>query len=503
MNFISISSPALNSNGAKIFCVDLRSDHGSSFGPRWCMVQPGISGPARGVTARALAYTPRRTGFDSWWGRSHDATERRVFSGISRIPRPCTPAPQHTHLASSSSTLKTSMLRGTQTSSLHFPFEEIWTALNIEVFRGVEGAAPGMKGLGKWEISEKTRRPARFPHGKIRRAEVVRWSDYSSLNWANRRGGPDFRMLGSCRTMPLTGGVFSGFCRFRHPCVPALPPRSPRFIVLSSQDLAWQGPCDKIRTLSHGAGCLDIRTNISVDPLCLEEQVPPNVGIAEWQHPIRNSPPSLIPLGAAVAERLDSSPHHHGERVRSPAGSLRNFAQVGIVLDDAAGRWAFSGISRFFPPLHSGSAPYSPFHRHRLSRPLLFFPRNSIALIYVLCPLKAPAYMAHEVRCKVFEVLFFPRNSIALIYVLCPLKAPAYMAHESHRYTLCNENTHVSSEPLRLAAMAHLMSVEESTLELMRFLVFKKKNEGKFGLGCVGAHIRWFNVKRLRQLMPL
>ncbi|KAJ8888859.1 hypothetical protein PR048_008353 [Dryococelus australis] len=36
MNFISISSPALNSNGATVFCVDLGSDLGSIFKPRWC-----------------------------------------------------------------------------------------------------------------------------------------------------------------------------------------------------------------------------------------------------------------------------------------------------------------------------------------------------------------------------------------------------------------------------------------------------------------------------------
>ncbi|KAJ8880502.1 hypothetical protein PR048_016972 [Dryococelus australis] len=36
MNFISISSPALNSNGGTVFCVDLRPDLGSSFESRWC-----------------------------------------------------------------------------------------------------------------------------------------------------------------------------------------------------------------------------------------------------------------------------------------------------------------------------------------------------------------------------------------------------------------------------------------------------------------------------------
>ncbi|KAJ8870539.1 hypothetical protein PR048_029562 [Dryococelus australis] len=36
MNFITISSPALNLNVVVVFCVDLRSDLGSSFEPRWC-----------------------------------------------------------------------------------------------------------------------------------------------------------------------------------------------------------------------------------------------------------------------------------------------------------------------------------------------------------------------------------------------------------------------------------------------------------------------------------
>ncbi|KAJ8873890.1 hypothetical protein PR048_024726 [Dryococelus australis] len=48
----------------------------------------------------------------------HDAAGRRVFSGISRFPHPCIPALFPTHLASSSSALKTSMLRATQISLL-------------------------------------------------------------------------------------------------------------------------------------------------------------------------------------------------------------------------------------------------------------------------------------------------------------------------------------------------------------------------------------------------
>ncbi|KAJ8875124.1 hypothetical protein PR048_023017 [Dryococelus australis] len=68
---------------------------------------------------------PRRTVFDSRVapGFSHvgivpnDATGCRVFSGISRFPRPCIPALLHKYLASLSSALKTTMLRTAQISS--------------------------------------------------------------------------------------------------------------------------------------------------------------------------------------------------------------------------------------------------------------------------------------------------------------------------------------------------------------------------------------------------
>ncbi|KAJ8884326.1 hypothetical protein PR048_016183, partial [Dryococelus australis] len=46
MNFISISNPVLYSNGATIIRVDLRSDRGSSFEPRWCN-QAEVAGTKR------------------------------------------------------------------------------------------------------------------------------------------------------------------------------------------------------------------------------------------------------------------------------------------------------------------------------------------------------------------------------------------------------------------------------------------------------------------------
>ncbi|KAJ8888570.1 hypothetical protein PR048_008061 [Dryococelus australis] len=55
---------------------------------------------------------------------------------------------------------------------------------------------------------------------------------------------------------------------------------------------------------------------------------------------------TTLPTGAAVAERLVRSPPIKAIRVQSPAGSP-DFSHVGIAEDDAVGRRAFSGISRF------------------------------------------------------------------------------------------------------------------------------------------------------------
>ncbi|KAJ8868451.1 hypothetical protein PR048_029978 [Dryococelus australis] len=52
MNFISTFSPALNSNGATVFCVDHRSDLGSSFEPRRC------NGATLRITAAPVSWRP-------------------------------------------------------------------------------------------------------------------------------------------------------------------------------------------------------------------------------------------------------------------------------------------------------------------------------------------------------------------------------------------------------------------------------------------------------------
>ncbi|KAJ8892418.1 hypothetical protein PR048_004998 [Dryococelus australis] len=81
----------------------------------------------RGTAPRSRSRRP--AGFVTRQARAHlllsyvgivpdDVADRRVFSEFSRFPNHCIPALLHTHLASSSSTLKTSVFRATQISSL-------------------------------------------------------------------------------------------------------------------------------------------------------------------------------------------------------------------------------------------------------------------------------------------------------------------------------------------------------------------------------------------------
>ncbi|KAJ8881050.1 hypothetical protein PR048_017523 [Dryococelus australis] len=160
MNFISISSPVLNSNGATVSCVDLRSHLGWSFEPRWC----NRTLAAAHIVTRELHFagstSPQSV---PWYIQKHvtcrlswqqtqnlchersvvllvgpgsipglvtpvfsqviivpdDATGRRVFSRISCLPRPFIPALLPSRPISPSSALKTSLLRAAQISQFN------------------------------------------------------------------------------------------------------------------------------------------------------------------------------------------------------------------------------------------------------------------------------------------------------------------------------------------------------------------------------------------------
>ncbi|KAJ8892415.1 hypothetical protein PR048_004995, partial [Dryococelus australis] len=68
-----------------------------------------------------------------------DAAGRRVFSGISRFPRPCIPVPLHAHFASPLSVLKISMLRAAQISSLTLRKKQFSVGTRRQVLRSQRG----------------------------------------------------------------------------------------------------------------------------------------------------------------------------------------------------------------------------------------------------------------------------------------------------------------------------------------------------------------------------
>ncbi|KAJ8866722.1 hypothetical protein PR048_032583 [Dryococelus australis] len=123
---------------------------------------------------------------------------------------------------------------------------------------------------------------------------------------------PDFRILESCRTMPLVGGFFSVISRFP--------------LLLRS----CAAPC---------------RTRITHAVLIVPKHASASI----------RSP--NFPLGAMVAERLACSPPTMANRIQSPAGSpdFRMWESCLTMLLVGG----FSRGSLVPSPLHSGTAPYS------------------------------------------------------------------------------------------------------------------------------------------------
>ncbi|KAJ8866214.1 hypothetical protein PR048_032057 [Dryococelus australis] len=202
-----------------------------------------------------------------------DAAVRRVFPGVSRFPHPCIPALLHTHLASPSSALETSMLTAAHISELHFTtllyvLEIRKARVNLSCVRG-GGGLVFVKGGGGvvysanmlwWLIQQHVftqgtravckhytalwrstasmyRSSAReiitprlhsthgaglstiivYEHG----AAVMQWSDYlppTTANWVASGFLESGNRIGRCRWSE----VFLGISRFLCPCIPTL-----------------------------------------------------------------------------------------------------------------------------------------------------------------------------------------------------------------------------------------------------------------------------------------
>ncbi|KAJ8879235.1 hypothetical protein PR048_019841 [Dryococelus australis] len=143
-----------------------------------------------------------------------DDAGRRTFSGISRFPRSFTPALLHTHLASPSSALKTSMLRAAQiislTHSLHvLPVYCISIFLSA-LYQNPVTKGGAIRGLGKESAMAFVRDPSNHSpgvisenHGKPKSRWPARESNpgpperESSLKYRMKRG--DYGAVPKCK----------------------------------------------------------------------------------------------------------------------------------------------------------------------------------------------------------------------------------------------------------------------------------------------------------------
>ncbi|KAJ8870546.1 hypothetical protein PR048_029569 [Dryococelus australis] len=118
----------------------------------------------------------------------------------------------------------------------------------------------------------------------------------------------------------------------------------------------------------------------------LKGQVSVSVGREHVDQPIR--------VGAAVVQWSDYSPPTQANRIPFPAPSLQDFSHAGLVPDDAAaGLRGFLGDIPPPPPLHSGTAPYSPRVTHIGSQDLSTLRAAQVSSPPPLEHAASPAYL--------------------------------------------------------------------------------------------------------------
>ncbi|KAJ8871698.1 hypothetical protein PR048_028025 [Dryococelus australis] len=90
---------------------------------------------------------------------------------------------------------------------------------------------------------------------------------------------------------------------------------------------------------------------------------------------------------------------HQGELGLIPGRVTPGFSQVGIVPDNAAGRWVFSATSRFPRPSHSDAAPLSTHFTHIGSQDLESANRESPAQCQAVCHRRYGSVEPRQVAC--------------------------------------------------------------------------------------------------------
>ncbi|KAJ8891945.1 hypothetical protein PR048_004505 [Dryococelus australis] len=282
-----------------------------------------------------------------------DAAGRRVFSGISRFPRPCIPTLLHTHLASPSSALRTSTLRAAQISPLDSCF--------FTFYRHILKFFPG-----KREIRSHVARLRLFycvrALTRKRRAgsQCVTSTDSPGLT------APDDVIC------TLQGADYRRIARASFTVV--RPPPQPRLLTVTVVVRRLSS-----RAESHKATVLRSTRGAQEHP-CLKYGLPRDeyaefTGLRSWlldnllrEVEARNCgtgrqqrecfPPQCshhceqpLPIFCPHFGRVTMCRQHEGwQKSRSKMGSPPGFSHAGIVLDEAAGQRVFSGISRFHHP---------------------------------------------------------------------------------------------------------------------------------------------------------
>ncbi|KAJ8869822.1 hypothetical protein PR048_028831 [Dryococelus australis] len=156
----------------------------------------------------------------------------------------------------------------------------------------------------------------------------------------------DISHVGIVRTMPLIGGFFRGL-PFPPPLHSGASPHSPRFTLIGSQDLDGA----KYQIIQYGGRILGASwPMVPTRAIGGRSSAAPRVGYAVcFLRPEGHLAlePETRTRGGEVVRLLAS---HQGELGSIPGGVVPGFSHMRIVLDDAAGRRFFSGISRFPSP---------------------------------------------------------------------------------------------------------------------------------------------------------
>ncbi|KAJ8894898.1 hypothetical protein PR048_000205 [Dryococelus australis] len=299
-----------------------------------------------------------------------NATGQRVSSGISQFPPPF-------HSGASSYSLRFTLIGSQDLAEPAWRTKTV-TAMETKLFDPYTSKAVNIHPVDRRNVR------ASFMCVYI----YIIYIHLPPANWARFPAGllPDFRVLESCRTMPLVGRFSPGSPVSPRPCIPALVHTHLTSTLIDSQRLdRHDGNTACLTRRSDEA--LWLRVSVArIAPTLLDLE---NAGrgqeseilgcrskfncanghwIPRWQTSDVYQDGGRLPRclteygrggGGQPTNLLGYSPPHLGELSSIPDGVALGFSHVGIVPDDDADRRVSSGLSRFPPRLNSGAAPAS------------------------------------------------------------------------------------------------------------------------------------------------